>query len=148
MTQFSYHRGTQSMSNWIKCRTNMVISNFYWNKNQKWSIINQWTIKKYINKSINRHNQAQWHTRVYWQTNTDIPAEKNWQSYLSLNNIYIYKYSNYYMKYKYSKIYVEKYGAFTISKNGFDGQCTGQKNQKLLINRYIHKRIKIPHIKK
>jgi hypothetical protein len=28
------------------------------------------------------------HTRtLYWQTNNDIPAEGNWQSYLSLNNI-------------------------------------------------------------
>ena len=25
---------------------------------------------------------------IYWQTNNDIPAEENWQSYPSLNNIF------------------------------------------------------------
>ena len=28
----------------------------------------------------------------------------------------------------------------------FDGQCAGQQNQMLLIWKYIHKKIKIPHI--
>jgi hypothetical protein len=55
--------------------------------------LDQWTIKKkYINNSINRHSQIQWHTRVYWQTNNDIPAEENRVIYLWI--IYIYIYSN------------------------------------------------------